>query len=283
MRSLMIFGNGLGMAIDPIAYSLHRALRLVWQGASLSVSQRKLILACLPKGVSAPEGEEALGRLQSVVAACETLLDVAPAGGRHWLNDDGQEFPRAVQRFAFEVARYIFLASNSDSASPGYGQRHVLPVDFSQSLTCYIRRTESHVATLNYDGLLSQAFERDEILNCETGVLRDGFKSDIFSRNNLFRPKEKGAWYLHLHGCPLFSTVYRQKNRKISAGSLEKNPQSMKNVGQHIVLTNAEGKPAIIKSSEILDVYWEFLELALRESGSCSIFGYSGNDIHLRA
>lgn len=55
----------------------------------------------------------------------------------------------------------------------------------------------------------------------------------------------------------------------------------MKNVGQHIVLTNAESKPEIIKSSEILDVYWEFLELALRESGSCSIFGYSGNDIHL--
>lgn len=281
MRSLLIFGNGLGMSLDPSAYSLHRAMHTVWESAALTSAQKQLILACLPRKAKSPSDEAHLGRLQSVVAACEKLLEVAPLDGKHWLNDDGQEFPKAVQRFAFEVARCIFLARYTDPKSELYGVKCQLPLYFTEPLSSFIRKSRSHIATLNYDGLLSQALEKHGLLNCDTSILRDGFAGRIFNRKNLFRPKEQGGWYLHLHGCPLFSTVYKNRHRKISELSLEANSSGMKHVGQSIVLTNAESKPDIIKASGILDVYWEFLELSIHESRNLTVFGYSGNDIHL--
>jgi hypothetical protein len=46
-------------------------------------------------------------------------------------------------------------------------------------------------------------------------------------------------------------------------------------------LTHFTHKPKIIEASEILSIYWEFLERSFEESSEIVIFGYSGNDLHL--
>lgn len=281
MPNLYLFGNGLGMSLDPDAYNLTGRLLDVWNRGPLSDEQRSLISACLPEGEVKPRSEEHLGTLQTVVAACETLLGVRLGGGQHWLTSNGKAFPLAVQRFAFEVARQMFTASHSNRLAANYGQPCALPASFLNGLTDAVAQSMSHVATLNYDGLLSTAFEARGLLGNSDSLLRDGFVDGIFSRNNLFRPNERGGWYLHLHGCPLFSTNSKGQHRKLSPSSLINEKSNLKNIGQHIVLTHVQHKINIIEKSHILDTYWEFLNLALDHSDAIIFFGYSGNDTHL--
>lgn len=48
-RKTVIFGNGLGMALDHQAFSLDRALSVVWDDPDmLSDAQKELICNCLP-------------------------------------------------------------------------------------------------------------------------------------------------------------------------------------------------------------------------------------------
>lgn len=281
MSKLYLFGNGLGMAIDPDAYNLTGRLLDVWTQGPLTEDQRSLISACLPEGEVKPRSEEHLGTLQAVVAACETLLEVRPTAGQHWLTSNGQAFPIAVQKFAFEVAKQMFTARYSNPLAENFDQPCMLPTTFLDGLTAAIDTSMSHVATLNYDGLLSTAFEARGLLGKNDSILRDGFIDGSFSRNNLFRPNERGGWYLHLHGCPLFSTNAKGQFRKLSPSSLINDKGRLKNIGQHIVLTHVQHKMSIIQGSHILDTYWEFLKLALDRSQEVVIFGYSGNDIHL--
>ena len=269
------------MAIDPDAYNLTWRLLDVWSHGPLTEDQRSLISACLPEREAMPRSEEHLGTLQSVVAACETLLEVRPAAGQHWLTSNGQAFPQAVQRFAFEVAKQMFVARYTNSEASNFEHLCTLPRQFLDSLSNAVASTMSHVATLNYDGLLSKAFEDRGLLGRNNSILRDGFINDNFSRNNLFRPQERGGWYLHLHGSPLFSTNSKGQLRKLSRNSLLNDKSNLKNVGQHIVLTHVQHKMSIIQGSHILDTYWEFLNLALEKSQEIVFFGYSGNDAHL--
>lgn len=279
MAKLYLFGNGLGMALDPQAYDLTNCLHNAWSDGLLNNDQKALITACLPKGIIEPMSEEHLGEMQAAVAACEILLKVKTKSRNHWLTSNGQNFPFAVKRYVFEVARQMYTASHSDPKK--HNQHCELPDNFVNDLAIAVNLSKSHVATLNYDGLLSSAFEKLGLLGMQESVLRDGFVKENFARSNLFRPNESGGWYLHLHGSPLFSSISNGTHRKISSKSLYSNSKTLKYVGQHVVLTHAKHKMSIIRASEILDTYWEFLNLAVDQSTEILLFGYSGNDIHL--
>ena len=279
MRKVLIFGNGLGMSISPDAYNLTSAMSEVWENGYLDEGQKGLISTCLPSGSERPTSEEQLATLQDTVGACEVLLGVPDTGAGHWLSDEGRQFPAAVNRFAFLVARNMYLAKHPSGASEG--ERCTLPSDFLEPLIQSISTSQIHVATLNYDGLLSSALSQAGLLSNDTPVMLDGFVDDKFDRTNLFRKKKKGAWYLHLHGCPLFVDKNTSTIRKISPKTLTSKYGSLKSVGKHIVLTHFKHKPKIIETSEILSIYWEFLEMAIDESEEVVLFGYSGNDAHL--
>lgn len=279
MRKLAIFGNGLGMAIAPNAYELRAAMSQVWFEDILSDNHRDLIRTCLPEGKTRPSSENELARLQDTVAACETLLDLPAAGINHWLTDCGQQFPAAVQRFAFEVSRKIFNATYD--AGDLVGDPCRIPTSFANPLTNFVEDSQSHIATLNYDALLSSTLSDAGLLSEQDGLLRDGFIDGLFTRSNLFRPSERGGWYMHLHGSPLFRGKGKNRFTKLAPSTLRKDTRNLLNVGAHIVLTHASQKSRVIAASEILDTYWEFLRLALDEAREVILFGYSGNDIHL--
>lgn len=289
MRKVYIFGNGLGMAIAPEAYDLTSVMTKVWAEDFVDPEQKKLIVACLPPDVDRPTSEEQLATLQQIVAACEILLTVKGFETGHWLSPDGQRFPDAVYRFAFQVARGMHYATHF--YGPRKGERCELPDDFASPLIEALGSGNNHVATLNYDSLLSSTLKKtkflpevgqfDDILGSEVGLLFDGFDGSKFDRRNMFRPRGQGAFYMHLHGCPLFADRAKSKPHRLTEATLRLNHQSLRNVGRHIVLTHFRHKPTIISSSEILKTYWEFLQIAIEESSEILLFGYSGNDLHL--
>lgn len=278
MRSLYIFGNGLGMAISPEAFNLTNALLDVWDDGTLEDEQKALISACLPVEAQKPTSEEQLAKLQDTVNACEILLSIRDTGAGHWLSAEGSQFPKAVYELTYAVAKKMYLAKHMTGEELGTFCKP--PEDFISPLLQKVTNTGSHIATLNYDGLLSDALQEAGILGSDSPVLLDGFEERIFDRKNLFRKKGYGGWYLHLHGSPLFTGNPGGKLRKISSSTL-KRKSAPKHVGKHLVLTHFTHKPRIIAASDILSIYWEFLRMALDESECILIFGYSGNDIHL--
>ena len=267
------------MAISPNSYSLPSVMKSAWDDAALNASQKSLIAACLPNGNDRPTSEEQLATLQDTVSACEVLLGVRGTGKGHWLSQEGQRFPEAVHKFSYLVARRMHLAEHGEGDLKG--TKCILPNDFAAALSSAIRRSNSHVATLNYDGLLSSLLSTENILGGSDAILRDGFVDLKFDRQNLFRKNRAGGWYLHLHGSPLFADREKAKPYKLADASLVSSIKILKNVGRHIVLTHFKHKPKIIETSEILSTYWEFLDLAIDESDGIVLFGYSGNDLHL--
>ena len=235
--------------------------------------------ACLPNGAKTPNSEEQLETLQDMVSACEVLLDVKLGEEEHWLTLEGQKFPEAVHNFSFLVARAMHLAHRIKEGNQS--KRCKLPEDFVTPLRDAVRENHCHVATLNYDGLLSSALSTLTPQESAEPILFDGFVDGKFDRVNLFRTKSRGGWYLHLHGCPLFVDRSKAKPQKMSERTLIRKSKSLKNVGKHVVLTHFERKPGVIARSEILSTYWEFLERAIEESEEIYFFGYSGNDRHL--
>ncbi len=149
-----------------------------------------------------------------------------------------------------------------------------LPSDFIGPLSTFINDTKTHVATLNYDNLLYDAFNASGVLDGYNGPLIDGFWRSGFAEDNLDRHQvERHGWYMHLHGSPLYIG-----NSKIMGGEraflgAEEN--------SHIVLSHVKHKPLIIGSSHILSTYWRRLEKAFEEADRIILFGYSGLDLHL--
>ncbi|GAB2207496.1 hypothetical protein ROS1_43130 [Roseibium sp. ROS1] len=278
MRSLYIFGNGLGMAISPEAFNLTNALIDVWDDGTLEHEQKALISACLPADVQKPTSEEQLAKLQDTVNACEILLSIRDTGAGHWLSEEGRKFPDAVYKVTYAVARKMYLAKHMTGGNVGSSCE--IPSEFIAPFIERVKATGSHVATLNYDGLLSKALQEAGVLGGESPVLLHGFVQSIFDRTHLFRRKGYGGWYLHLHGSPLFTGKPGGKPCKISESTIRRKI-APKHVGRHLVLTHFTHKPRIISTSEILSIYWEFLQMALDESQRIVIFGYSGNDTHL--
>lgn len=255
------------MALDPQYFSLSSGLKSVWNGSQyFTDDHKKLVISAIP-GLSSqeyPSKEEQLDQLQVVIVASEFLRGFESQDQDiKWLSDTSREFPETFRRFVHEVASYFH-----DSGK-------YLPKSFVEPLSSFIKKTKSHVAVLNYDNLLYDAFKGSGVLAGYTnGALIDGFLNSGFAKDNLDRRDiSKLGWYLHLHGSPLFVG-----NHKLMRGE---RAFVIPNETSHIVLTHVEHKPLVIGSSPILKEYWSRLPKALNEAIRVILFGYSGCDIHL--
>lgn len=268
MRKTLIFGNGLGMALDPTLFSLDEAIGRAWEGEGIfDPETRALVRCCLVDDgdTERPHGEADLDALQLVVSSCD-FLDRMSQGGAHWLSHHGQRFPTAVRKFLYQTALQF------------HQREVVLPLEFAQPLAAFLHVTQSHVATLNYDNLLYQRMIEAYVLNGYGGALVDGMLPSGFSPENLERKWGKTfGYYLHLHGSPLF-VDQDDVVRKLQQGELGGDDDV---IGSHIVLTHVKHKPTVIAASPLLQSYWQRLESALAESGEVILFGYSGLDTHL--
>ncbi len=268
-RKTLILGNGIGMALDPDFFSLDRAIGAVWNNQELLEEHcKELIRHCLPgHNEDRPHGEDDLDTLQIALTATEFLAGLAQ-GQIHWLSEEGLEFPKAVRKFIYQTAVQFHLHERR------------LPESFLEPLADFIRNTQTHIATLNYDNLLYQPLIEREVLRGYSGALVDGFHSDGFALDNLERRFGRTfGYYLHLHGSPLFVD---RNNRiyKIHQAELDIEEDT---ISSHIVLTHVNHKPIVISSSELLITYWRYLLFALSESDEIILFGYSGSDKHLNS
>lgn len=269
-RKTLIFGNGLGMALDANFYSLDAAIGRVWDGGEVLDEHTKgLVRQCLFEDgdTARPHGEEDLDQLQLVVSACD-FLHRTGHGEIHWLSDQGRQFPAAVRKFLYRTALHF------------HQSQAALPLDFTRPLAEFVHDTKSHIATLNYDSLLYQPMIEAHVLSGYGGPLVDGLVGAGFAEENLARKfGRQFGYYMHLHGSPLF--VDREgRTYKLKQSELDEDDEV---VGSHIVLTHVEHKEAVIAASGLLSSYWLHLSMALAESEAVLLIGYSGCDKHLNA
>jgi hypothetical protein len=240
MRKTIIFGNGLGMALDSQYFTLEKAIAEIWDnGASLTDIDKDLIRKCLYAQdcqSDKPSCEDDLEVLQRAVGACDILKEICE-DKVSWLSEHGKRFPNSIRKFIHYVSRYF------------HTHKFELEFDFIEALASFVSSTQSHIATLNYDSLLYGPLIDRGILSGYSGALVDGFYSSGFKGEHLTRKFGKTfGYYMHLHGSPLF--VERDDNIiKLSRfESIE--PSDL--LGNHIVLTHVKHKPSIIDSSELL-------------------------------
>ena len=265
-KKLVIFGNGLGMAIDPAHFSLQPALEEIWEREGfLSDAQKQLIQRCLGRE-GAPNGEHELDTLHLAITYCKSLNEIGD-GEVHWLNEDGQNFPEITAKYLHKVATRLH---NYDVG---------LPEEFENSLVEFVKGTKSHIATLNYDKLLYNSFIDNDVFGSyyDTSLV-DGMRGGGFSAEALERMYGNDfGYYLHLHGSPLF---YNQGEsvRKLHRDHLT---IDVDEASEHIVLTHVKHKQSVIAGSRVLSTYWDYLRFALSEVEEVLLFGYSGLDNHL--
>ncbi len=266
-RKTLIIGNGLGMALDPQHFSLTRALQDIWAHARhVPENQKAMISRCIDNDGRAPEREDQLDTLHLIVAACRTINNIGDHE-IHWLTEQGIDFPAAVAEYIYRVASDLHLYDGN------------LPRDFLTPLFEFLHRTQSNIATLNYDRLLYGALIDEGILAGYGGDLIDGMLDAGFSESNLERRYGNTfGYYLHLHGSPLFYDDNHGVARKLTRDQLTIDSQTISN---HIVLDHVKHKRSIIGSSHVLSTYWDYLLTCCHESQEIIVFGYSGLDTHL--
>jgi hypothetical protein len=266
-RKLIIFGNGIGMATDPVHFSLTNALADIWNHPTiLSAVHKELICRCTGSTTgSAPTGEHELDILHQAVAACSRLNGIG-GGNIHWLSEDGAQFPFAISRFLHKVAIRL------------HNYQGQINQEFFNSLAQFVHRTNSHIATLNYDRLIYSHFIDCGLLAGYNGTLIDGIVNEGFHEDRLQRRYGRNfGYYLHLHGSPLFlehlGTIYKLQRHQLEL--------DMEKYGEHIVLTHVTHKASVINDSYLLSTYWKYLSMCLPEAEEVILFGYSGEDLHL--
>ncbi|MDZ4298795.1 MAG: DUF4917 family protein [Moraxellaceae bacterium] len=264
-RKLIIFGNGLGMALNREHFSLAAALEDIWNRPDfLTEEQKQLIERCLQRG-GAPEGEHELDTLHQAITYCKALSQIGE-GDVHWLTDDGLNFPEVTATYIHKVATKLHNYEGN------------LPDVFETHLIQFIKTTLSHVATLNYDKLLYSSFIDNDVFNGYRGYLVDGMLDQGFSSEYLERKYGNSfGYYLHLHGSPLFIN----RNQEVVKLARHQLTEERNEASEHIVLTHIKRKPSVIAASQVLSTYWDYLQFALSESEEIILFGYSGLDVHL--
>ena len=264
-RSLIVFGNGMGMALDEKYFSLQAGLKSVWNDSDhLSEDHKNLILSAIKGTTQAdpPSSEDQLDQLQVAIVATEFLRKFE-VNGTSWVSGHAKDLPSTFKKYIHEVALYFHRSEQN------------LPDKFLKPLSEYIQNTRPHVVTLNYDNLLYDGLISTKVLKGFSGPLIDGYTNKTgFDEGNLNRKNiNKHGWYMHLHGSPLF--IGNKKMTGIDRDFLDAKKDS------HIVLTHVAHKPIVIGSSPILSSYWRRLEKAFEESNRIVLFGYSGLDTHL--
>lgn len=286
-KKLIIFGNGVGMALDAEKFDLKKVMPKVWEDfccdeqASL---ERKLIASCL-KDVeedSGPTGEDQLMGAQLAQFGHEMICHAVDDDERgNWFTKEARDYPAAIAKYIYNVARKLDANSKEFQADHRF-------VKFTNGLIPFIAKTKSHVATLNYDALFYSAFNEEQEINgakyqlCQgqdwKTHLSDGYRSVGFMEQHFEPPNDNDfGYYLHLHGSPLF--VDRAEGpKKLNRSELgAHNPQS----ARHIILSDGNLKPLLIQRSEILTLYWKMLGKALDEAEEIILLGYGGADKHL--
>ena len=138
-RKTIIFGNGLGMSLDPTYFLLQTAMNEAWNDNFwLKAPQRDLIKNCI--NISGekdqPESENDLDILHRAASSCQFLSDISTSDSS-WLTENGMKFPNAVLRYLTRVSWYFHDYSDH------------LPTPFTDTLNSFVLNTHSHVATLN--------------------------------------------------------------------------------------------------------------------------------------
>ncbi len=269
MKKVIIFGNGLGMALNDNDFSLKVAIKGIWESEGLTTDEKKLINDCLPDGSAFdfPEGEEDMDHLYVAEICCRMLSKLNSPD--YWLQPKAADFPKTISKFIHNVAAYFHKIDTT------------LPESFMTPLITFIKKTNSHIATLNYDSLLYSPLCTKKICYGYDGCLVDGiWESTGFDPNNLRRlPGKEFGYYLHLHGSPLFQDINGTVKKMKRSDLFDYNHDGT--VGNHLVLTHVKHKPLVISSSLLLSTYWYVLAKAISESEEIMLFGYSGLDPHL--
>lgn len=260
MKSTLIVGNGLGMALDPNHFNLQTGLAAAWN----SFNREEQHLISLGTN-NMPFAESLLEENHRLMTACQKLLEFQEL---ELLNERGMNYPDLYRDFIHRTALHYFNYEGT------------LPDEFVDSLIQLVQQG-CHIATLNYDKLLYSPLVERNILCGYGGYLVDGIcKNSGYHYENMLRTFNHFNWYLHLHGCPIFYTkdseIYKRKYYEVPQSAC-----SIEGRHEHIVLANTELKPEIISNSPILGSYFDFFSKALFESNRLFILGYSGEDIHI--
>lgn len=275
-RTTYVFGNGLGMALDPNYFSLAAAMRHVWDlpGSKskglLDVEKRRIAQLVNSTNIKIPPaGEDQLLVLHRVLSSC-AFLSQFENDQIQWLADEASLFPNTVRYYFGRVAHYF------------HNHKYQLPEEFIKNFIKRLRTTNGHLVTMNYDALFYDPLISSSVLSGYDGDLVDGFHNDGFGEENLERKFGRYfGWYLHLHGSPLFvndGDIIRKMRRGEIDTHDKRDPLT-----RHIVLTHFKYKPDVITQSQLLSAYWSYFSRALSESSRVVIFGYSGCDTHVNA
>ena len=277
--TLIIFGNGLGMAIDPNRFAISEGLRFAWG----KLDEKEQSLLSTLKGISKDKPPQSEKELKSVeeVRLLNVILESIADDPDAWLSSNLKTVPRTVSNFRKHVADY-FIEKGRSSMDGGISK---LWKNFGDNLLEFISCQKPHVATLNYDALLYELFVDKGVPSTGVpvccpppdtklvdGLLRTGFKKDIVLNETWGRGR-----YLHLDGSALFYTENKViKKHKRSEYKSKSNVISH----DHIVLTDHAYKRVLINQSPLLSAYWEALERSLNEVKRVILFGYGGLDTH---
>lgn len=267
-KEIIVFGNGLGRALCNERYMLETAIRDYWENNSDKDSNAiDLIKDCLPQSTEMPTGEDDFDKIHMAAASCAFLAELTTP--TKWLQDNACSFHETLRNFIFQVASYFDHKNQA------------LPKSFIIPLINYIKQTNNHVATLNYDPLIYTPFCTQKILGTyDVAHLVDGMqKGNGFSLHNLLPLwNNHFGLYLHLHGSPRFIEDKNGKITKLDADEFY-NGKIDGIVGKHIVLTHIKHKKSVIDASEVLSEYWVMFNYLLGEVTTVTLFGYSGEDI----
>lgn len=287
--TLVIFGNGLGMAIDPTRFSISEGLKFAWEKLD---EKDKLLLSTL-KGISPDKPPQTEKELKSVEEICilplvlESIADDPDA----WLSNSLKTFPTTVSNFRKHVADYFIEQGRLSTiifgfTEPDCGGVSELWESFGNSLLEFIASEKPHVATLNYDALLYELFVDQNVPSTGTAVccpgrnakLADGLLPEGFLQDIVLDGTRGRGRYLHLHGSALFYTE-EGKIKKHNRSNYSPDPNVISH--DHIVLTDHDYKRFLIDQSPLLSAYWKALEQSIHEVQRVILFGYGGLDTHL--
>jgi hypothetical protein len=148
MRKTLLFGNGLGMALDQNHFYLPNALQRIWDSNALNPVHKQLISACLPHQLgNCPQGEDELDKLHVAISSCEYLSEIRRIDDLHWLSPYGWDFPSVCRSFITQVATHLY-----DFVNP-------LPEEFGAKLPYradpHSTQTNSYFFVRNFEFILA--------------------------------------------------------------------------------------------------------------------------------
>lgn len=256
----ILIGNGLGMALDPNYFKIERGLSHAWN--KLTTLQQERIKK-LVTDQSNLTSEDQLDKHYQAIQACLMLSKIEQHSNLAWLDPDAREFPNIFREFVTNVARHFFNYPSENNTKLN---------TFLNNLKKFILNHNTHLATLNYDKLIYDRFATDtDIMNLNHAKLIDGFhvKSTGFDPSHLSESKNRNnmGFYLHLHGSPLFYTDYDTGIiNKSKFESYEYDISNHQLFQEHLILCTTTLKPTQISHSSLLRSYWDFFNIALRNS-----------------